>query len=146
MAKIVVNEAKMQSNFEVTKDKILAEPLYIILALAKYADAYDVTMRLSRQSQKEGRPLIELANAHSIVGPILLGIPDEHKAILADTSLYVGDAARRTVETCEYWEREVDHVLRRLDEQRTFAKSRDANYVRDRLSGLGLPPNLSECA
>jgi len=125
MKKISINESRMQENFEMTKDKIVAEPLYIILALQKFPDAYDVTMRLSRQSQREGTNLLDLAEADPILGPILSEISPEHKALLKDSSLYIGDAPGRVDATCDKWELEIDMISNRLKAEQKDAVLRE---------------------
>lgn len=125
MKKLFVNKEKMLENFAITKDKIVAEPLYIILAMEKFPDAYDVTMRLSRQSQRDGKNVLDLAEADPVVGPILNSISPEHKAVLKDTSKYIGDAPARVEATCDYWELESERILKRLGAERKDAASRE---------------------
>jgi adenylosuccinate lyase len=114
LAKIEVNSDKMRVNFEMTKDKIVAEPLYIVLALNDYPDAYDVTMRLSRAAQAKKMRVLDMAMQHRELRPVLNAISPEQRAVLEDPSLYVGEAAARTLATCDHWEREVGRIQKEI--------------------------------
>jgi adenylosuccinate lyase len=124
LRKIETNASKMQRNFESTQDKIVAEPLYILLALYGYADAYDAVMSLSRESQKKGVPLLHLASRDSRLAPYLDKMSQRHKEILKDPSLYVGDAINRTIATCDHWEALSSQLLLRLRQESSRASDR----------------------
>lgn len=114
LAKIETNTVKMKEHIDASKHTVVAEPLYIMLALRGYPDAYDVIMKLSRESRRTGDRLIDVARRHPELSPYLEQLPDEHKDILDDPSLYVGDAPARTVATCDYWELECSRVKKSL--------------------------------
>jgi adenylosuccinate lyase len=132
LAKIETNTAKMKEHMEVSKHTVVAEPLYIMLALQGYPDAYDVIMKLSRESRRTGDRLTDVARRQPELAPYLERLPEEHKAILDDPSLYVGDAPGRTIATCDYWEVECDRIKKNLtrdgnasDSSRTVSASGD---------------------
>ncbi|HYX71791.1 MAG TPA: lyase family protein [Nitrososphaera sp.] len=114
LEKIETNTAKMKEHIEVSKQFVVAEPLYIMLALQGYPDAYDEVMKLSREGRRSGVKLMDLAWQHPELSKFLEKLPKEHKAILEDPSLYVGDAPARTIATCDYWEMESDRIKRLL--------------------------------
>jgi adenylosuccinate lyase len=105
LSKIETNPTAMESNMNKGKDLVAAEPLYILLALQGYPDAYDVVRTLSRKSRATGAKLIDLAMENDELAGYLKTISEDHKRILADPTLYIGDAPGRTLATCEYWER-----------------------------------------
>ena len=121
LSKITTNTAKMKEHVDASKHLVAAEPLYIMLALKGYPNAYDTVMKLSREGRQSGVKLIDLARQHPELSKYLEGLSEEHKAILDDPSLYVGDAPARTIATCDYWEHECDrlrHIL--AQESRSF--------------------------
>lgn len=101
---IEVDRERVRENLEMSKGFIVAEPLYILLALEGYPDAYDRTKKLVAEARRSGRPLPEIVWEDEEIRPFLEGLPEEKKEVLRDPSLYTGDATRRTLETCEYWE------------------------------------------
>jgi adenylosuccinate lyase len=119
LGKIETDTARMRENLEQSKDQVVAEPLYIVLALQGYPDAYDVVRSLSRESRRTGIKLIDLAWQHGELSSYLERLPEEHKVILADPIRYIGDAPARTIATCEYWEMMCDSIRSRLAAETT---------------------------
>jgi adenylosuccinate lyase len=119
LAKIKTNTAKMKEHIDQNKHfGFVAEPLYIMLALQGYPNAYDEVMRLSREGQRSRVKLMDLAWQHPELSKYLEKLSPEHKAILKDPSLYVGDAPARTIATCDYWAMECDRIKRILSTEK----------------------------
>jgi adenylosuccinate lyase len=114
LGKIRTNTAKMKEHVEATKHLVAAEPLYIVLALQGYPNAYDVVMKLSRESRRSGEKLLDLAWKDPELANLLDRLPRHHKDILEDPSMYVGDAPGRTIATCDYWEIQSDKIRKAL--------------------------------
>ncbi len=127
LEKIKVSPDKMLSNFNTTKDKIVAEPLYIILALNGYPDAYDITMRLSREAQAEDRRIMDLAIQHSELRPLFEAMSPVHRSILENPDLYIGDAVGRTDATCEHWDRVISRLSSKLNTEQKEACQREVH-------------------
>lgn len=129
LKKIKVNSERMIENVEVGKRHVVAEPLYIVLALQGFPDAYDTVMALSREARRTGSTLLELANRDERVIPYLKKLPVAHRQILEDPARYIGDSERRTTVTCDHWELESDSILRRLEAERKNAQERSVAAV-----------------
>jgi adenylosuccinate lyase len=114
LAKITTNTIKMKEHVDASKHMVVAEPLYIMLALKGYPNAYDAIRRLSRESRHSGEKLLELARKDDELRKLIDELPDEHKAILADPANYIGGAPQRTLVTCDYWELECERVKKTL--------------------------------
>ncbi len=130
LAKIETNTVKMKKHIDDSKHLVVAEPLYIMLAIQGYPNAYDEVMKLSREGRRSDTKLMDLAWQHPEMATYLEKLPEKHKAILADPSLYVGDAPARTIATCDYWEKECIRVKNSLNKtndipnvMNAFAKS-----------------------
>jgi adenylosuccinate lyase len=127
LQKVEVDPERMAENVEAGKQHVVAEPLYIVLALQGFPDAYDTVMELSREARRSGARLVELANRDPRVAPYLRKLPEAHRRILDDPARYTGDAQRRTTVTCDYWEAAGDSLERRLEEERQAAATRRAH-------------------
>ena len=131
LSKITTNTAKMKEHVDASKHLIAAEPLYIMLALKGYPNAYDEVMTLSREGRRSGVKLIDLARQHPEISKYLEELSEDHKAILDDPSLYVGDAPVRTTVTCDYWEHECDRLRNILTEESRSFNNESAFAVGD---------------
>lgn len=126
LSKITTNTDKMKEHVDQSKHLVAAEPLYIMLAMRGYPNAYDEVMKLSREGRRTGVKLVDLAWQHPELSKYLEGLSEEHKAILEDPALYTGDASARTVATCDYWELECERIKKNLAQTGDPHNSRSA--------------------
>jgi len=84
---LIVDQESLQKNLEMAKDKIIAEPLYIILAKNGHPDAHEAVRRCFIESDA-------IEN---------LGLNEEQKDIIAHPQKYVGLAEQKTQHVCDYW-------------------------------------------
>lgn len=131
LSKVTTNTAKMKEHVDASKHLVVAEPLYIMLALKGYPNAYDEVMKLSREGRRSGVKLIDLAWEHPEISKYLKKLPEEHKMILSDPSLYVGDAPARTVATCEYWEMECYRIKSFLEAEKAHSSPKSISAFGD---------------
>jgi len=59
LTKITVNEENVRKHVESSKDEIVAQPLYILLAIYGHPDAYDYARKMAYETRKSGRKLTE---------------------------------------------------------------------------------------
>lgn len=123
LAKVQPNRARMLDNLETSKHHVVAEPLYIMLALHGFPDAYDTVMQLSRESRRTGVTLLDLARGRADLAPYFERFSSRHNRILSDPTTYVGAAPTRTVAVCDYWELNCDTLRRVLQSEREASKS-----------------------
>ncbi len=136
LAKIQPNRQRMEENLENSKQHVVAEPLYIVLALNGYPDAYDTVMHLSRESRRTGTTLIELARQKRELAPYLSNLKPHTQEILNDPATYVGAAPDRTVAVCDYWEPVCDTLIRSLQVETEAAQQlRRGNKVQSSSNG-----------
>jgi adenylosuccinate lyase len=121
LAKVQPNRPRMLENLEGSKHHIVAEPLYIILALHGYPDAYDTVMQLSRESRRSGVTLLELAKRKPELIAYFERFSPQHKNILDNPASYIGAAPARTNAVCDYWEPVCDTLKRQLGVERNAA-------------------------
>jgi adenylosuccinate lyase len=105
LKQVHVDQNRMRKNLGTTKGSIVAEPLYILLALKGYPEAYEYVRGLVRLARKTGVPLVELIWEQKELQPILDDLSDVEVQILKNPGEYLGAAYQRTIATCDYWER-----------------------------------------
>ena len=113
-----VNEEAMRKNLEMSKEHIVAEPLYILLALQGYPQAYERVRALAREAREEGKHLLDLAHADADIGPRIENLKQEHLEILEDPSKYTGQACERTLAVCDRREDEITELCEYLKDER----------------------------
>ena len=115
-----VDQDAMRRNLQASQDHIIAEPLYVLLALIGHPTAYEDVRRLAREAREKGKPIIELAKADPNLRQRLQKVRPEQMKILEDPSRYTGQSYGRTIAVCA--RREKDG--RKLREY--LAKEKDA--------------------
>ena len=108
---------KMRENLRMSKDSIIAEPLYILLALNGYANAYNYVRALISNTHDNGKKLSEMIWEDKEIKPFLEKLREEHKAILRDPSKYIGHSYERTIVTCDEWEKRATSLSKYLEEE-----------------------------
>jgi len=105
--KLVVDKESMQRNFEQSKKGIVAEPLYLLLAANGHANAHECVRQLTMESEKSGKPLMELAAADAAIAKYLVKLSRQQKEMLSEPEKYIGKAVEKTEQVCAYWKKEL---------------------------------------
>ncbi|HJZ11901.1 MAG TPA: lyase family protein [Acidobacteriota bacterium] len=100
---VEVRRDRMRENLEMSRDAILAEPLYIILGLHGCPDAYDWSKKLADASRLQAKKIIDLMEAEPGLQPYLSKFTSEEKVLLNDPAKYVGNAVSGALQTCDHW-------------------------------------------
>lgn len=105
--RLVVDPARMEANFALSKEFIVAEPFYLFLAQAGHPAAHEAVRRLTLEKERRAphRTLWELAEANDELAPFLKRLRPEQTAILQDPRRYTGAAAARALAVADEWER-----------------------------------------
>jgi adenylosuccinate lyase len=147
MAGLTVDEAAMSRNLAASQDQIIAEPLYILLALAGHAEAYDRVRRLAREARERGRRLLDLVNEDAALAPLLRQLAEEQRRLLEDPALYTGQARARTLAVCARRERDVRRLRESLEREPQAVRAMRAErlaslreQIRSIESGRTVPP------
>jgi len=100
-----VNREAMQENLRKAGDWVLAEPLYILLALrGRDANAYDRVRELVRAAERNKRSLAQELKATPELQTFLESLSGAQRRLLENPADYIGDSVRRTHVVCELWE------------------------------------------
>jgi adenylosuccinate lyase len=104
LCNIFVDKQKMRQNLAKSEGSIVAEPLYILLALNGFPDAYNYVRTLVAKSEETKQKLSELIWRDKRIEPILKKLKPEQLQVLKNPSKYIGASYQRTIATCENWE------------------------------------------
>ncbi len=103
-ARLAVDKEAMEANFDGSREMIVAEPLYILLAYYGHPDAHEIVRALTLEAQKTGRPLRRLVAEREDLKPYLARMTPDQKRVLQEPELYRGRAAEKAEELCREWE------------------------------------------
>ncbi|MEK6892249.1 MAG: lyase family protein [Nanoarchaeota archaeon] len=108
MSGLVVDQKNIQRNFNMNKQMIVAEPLYILLAANGHPDAHEYAREMTLKSQLEKVPLIELVKKDKSIQPYLKKLSKRQIEILYNPENYIGIASKKTEMVCEQWKKELN--------------------------------------
>jgi adenylosuccinate lyase len=102
---LVVDQERMRLNLESTKEMVIAEPIYILLASLGHPDAHEAIRVLTLESQKTEKSLRQLITETTEFIPYLARLSPTQRHILENPENYVGWAEQKTEIVCNDWER-----------------------------------------
>ncbi len=103
ISKLAVDKANLQKNFDINKNMIIAEPLYLLLAIYGHPDAHEYVREKTLRSQVLKKPLLFLVKNDKLIEPYMKKFSKSHLEILANPKLYIGKSVEKTERVCEYW-------------------------------------------
>ncbi len=107
LQKLVVDKERMKHNFESTKEMVIAEPMYILLASLNHPDAHEAVRLLTLEAQKTGKTLRELLVKKPELLPYLEKLTPKQRDILEDPRKYTGWAEQKAEQVCSHWEKQL---------------------------------------
>ncbi|HIH05043.1 TPA: helix-turn-helix domain-containing protein [Candidatus Woesearchaeota archaeon] len=105
MARLAVDTKSMKRNFGMSREFVIAEPLYILLAAHGHPDAHEYVREKTLESQRTGIPVRELVGKDKAIRPYLRRLTAHQREILNNPELYTGIAAKKTESVCSHWKR-----------------------------------------
>lgn len=103
LRKLVVDRERMERNFEFTKEMVIAEPLYILLASMGHPNAHEAVRLLTLESQKTGKTLRELLVERAELLSYLEKLTPNQREVLENPAKYIGQAPKKTEKICDNW-------------------------------------------
>ena len=94
----------MKENFDMSKDKIIAEPLQLLLASYGHPDSHKYVGDMADESVKTGIPLTEMVAADPSLKPFLDQFTPQQRQIISDPTKYLGVASKKAQEVADVWE------------------------------------------
>ncbi|MBI2805059.1 MAG: adenylosuccinate lyase [Planctomycetes bacterium] len=96
--------ARMRDVLNAGKDPIVAEPLYVLLAMHGHPEAHEKARVLARDARQSNRPLSQMLREDPSIADYLAKMTPEQLAILDDPARYLGAAEQRTRAICDEWQ------------------------------------------
>jgi adenylosuccinate lyase len=103
LGKIEIKKDNMKRNLWMSKDFIIAEPLYTLLALNGFPSAYEYVKEIITKSRETGTTFGNLIWKDEKLKPYLDMLNDNQKNILKNPERYIGIAEQKTQEVCKHW-------------------------------------------
>ena len=95
----------MLRNFEMNKDKIIAEPLQLLLSAYGHPNAHEYVSNLVDKSYETGKPLTEIVRGDPTLTPYLRKFTARQLAIIDNPSGYLGIAAEKAERIADIWDK-----------------------------------------
>jgi adenylosuccinate lyase len=118
-----VNHEAMRDNLSSNKEQIIAEPLYILLALQGCPNAYERVRKLAREARERNKAIMELARDNPDLRGYLVKLLPEQQVVLEDPAKYIGQSSSRTRAVCQHWRREAEQLRTYLRRERAVLSS-----------------------
>lgn len=101
--KMVVDREAMQRNFSDSREAVVAEPLYILLAKYGHGDAHEAVRRLTIESARAGKSVLALAKQDKGLAACMKKFSKSDFDLLENPEKYTGLSAERTAKICAHW-------------------------------------------
>lgn len=108
LGRLAVDRGRMRANFNLTREWIIAEPLYILLATVGHPDAHECVRKLTLEAEQTGKSLPLLVAESRELAPYLEQLTAGQQEILKNPEQYLGAAVEKTESLCAYWEQKLD--------------------------------------
>lgn len=108
-----VDRQRLMKNIEMTRDSIIAEPLYILLGLHGCPDPYDWSKKLINKSRTTGGKMTELMEEQPELREYFAKFTPEERNLINHPELYTGNAEQVALETCDYWQKKISELIGR---------------------------------
>ncbi|MEJ6950489.1 adenylosuccinate lyase [Natronospora cellulosivora (SeqCode)] len=102
-SKVAVDHQNIKKNFDMNKEMIVAEPLYILLASHGHPDAHEVVRKLTLEAQEKDEPLRNLIVEKEELKTYWDKFSEKQKELLVNPEKYIGIAAKKTERVVEFW-------------------------------------------
>ncbi len=94
----------MKKNFDMSKDKVIAEPLQLLLASYGHPDAHKYVGKLADKSVETGIPLTDIVANDTELQRFLQQFTPKQKETISDPTKYLGIASKKAEKVADVWE------------------------------------------
>ncbi len=102
---LVVDRKAMKRNFDSSREAIIAEPLYILLAKHGHPDAHEIVRELTLLSAQKGVGILEIAKSEKGLAGYFSKFAKNELSYLSNPESYIGLSEQRTQEICSHWKK-----------------------------------------
>lgn len=93
----------MKRNFKLSADKIIAEPLHLLLSSYGHPNSHEYVGKLADKSYTLGRPLTEIVMEDKSLEPYMKKFTPNQLEIISDPTKYLGIASKKTEKIANLW-------------------------------------------
>lgn len=104
LTKIEINKNNIKKHVQESSREVVAEPLYILLAIHGHPDAYEYVRKMASKARERGQELSKMAFADKQIKPFIEKMTERQKDILKHPEKYTGIAKEKTEAVCAYLE------------------------------------------
>jgi adenylosuccinate lyase len=101
--KLTVDQKNMEKNFMIGADKLIAEPLQILLSSYGHPNAHEKVRQLTMESYKQNTNLTKIVMKDDELKGYLAKFTQKQLELISDPKKYVGRASKKTESTCREW-------------------------------------------
>lgn len=98
------HRGNMQKNFEMSGDKIIAEPLQLLLSSYGHPNAHEYIGKLADKSYETGTPFTKMVLQDRSLSPYIKRFTAKQIELLKNPSKYLGIASEKAEKTASIWE------------------------------------------
>jgi adenylosuccinate lyase len=125
-----VDPEAMRRNLEFSREQIIAEPLYILLALSGCPNAYERVRRLAREARERGQGIMDLAHQDPELQQYISQMRPEQREVLDNPVKYTGQSYSRTMTVCGYWRQQAGQLRAYLAQEKAVLSKIDPASLR----------------
>ncbi len=103
MGRLVVDRERIARNLAQSKESVIAEALYLLLAFHGHPDAHEAVRQKTLEAERTGKTLRELVPADEALSPYFARFTQAQRETLAHPETYVGLCAAKTERICAHW-------------------------------------------
>lgn len=103
--KMAVDKDSMLKNFMLSRESVVAEPLYILLAKHGHSDAHEAVRKLTLESKAKGIGVLDLALQDTVLIPFIGKFSRKELELVKNPEKYTGLASKKTEQVCAYWKK-----------------------------------------
>lgn len=101
--KLNIDRKRMKENFEMGKDKVIAEPLQILLSYHGHPDAHEKVRKLVMESYKTGQDLRKIIKKDKEIKKYMDKFNKKQKEIILNPEKYTGISSKKVEKVCNSW-------------------------------------------
>jgi adenylosuccinate lyase len=131
MGSLRVNKNAMALNLDANKEQIIAEPLYVLLALQGCPNAYERVRKLAREAREQGQAIMDLARHDPELREYIGKMRPQQQQVLDDPAKYTGQASARALAVCGHWRQQSDRLRADLDEEKAVLNNLQTAHFRE---------------
>ena len=109
IANIVIDAGAMRKNLILNNGFWMAEPAYLILALAGHSDAYNYIRALTIQAKNEKKNFSDVLMKDSVFRKSFNKLPSKKRELVLSPEKYVGASEHMVDAVTSYWENKLEH-------------------------------------